>query len=247
LKGRSGTTAHHQTQDPSSPAGFGKTTLVSEWVQAISAAAPPTTTAWLSLDEGDNDLARFLAYFIAAFNQSKGIESTLGEGALSILQSQQPPLTEAVLISLINEIAAIPDRMLLVLDDFHLIEALPIHDSLIFFLENIPPQMHLVIATRVDPGLPLSRLRARCQLTELRASDLRFSAAEAVEFLNQVMGLNLSPEDITALESRTEGWIAGLQLAALAIQGLARQETASMQGSKHASDFIKSFTGSTVM
>ena len=228
----------------SAPAGFGKTTLVSEWVQAIRAAAPSTSIAWLSLDEDDNDLARFLAYFIAAINQSNGIGSTLGEGALSILQSQQPPLAETVLISLINEIAAIPDRMLFVLDDFHLVEAQPIHDALFFFLENIPPQMHLVIATRMDPGLHLSRLRARGQLTELRASDLRFSAAEAAEFLNRVMCLGLSPEDITALETRTEGWIAGLQLAALAIQGLARQAGVSIQGSKDASEFIKSFTGS---
>jgi len=228
----------------SAPAGFGKTTLVSEWVQAIGASSPPTTIAWLSLDEGDNDLARFLAYFIAAFNQSNGIGSGLGEGALSILQSQQPPPVESVLISLINDIAALPDRILLVLDDFHQVEAQPILDSLNFFLENIPPQVHLVIVTRVDPGLPLSRLRARCQLTELRASDLRFTPSEAVEFLSQVMGLDLSPEDVTALETRTEGWIAGLQLAALAIQGLTRQGPAPMQDGKDASDFIKSFTGS---
>ena len=216
----------------SAPAGFGKTTLVSEWLQAVRVADPPTVVAWLSLDEGDNELARFLAYLIGAFQQSKEGDSTLGEGALSILQSQQPPAVEPVLISLINEIAAIPERILLVLDDFHLVEAQPVQDALTFFLENLPTQVHLVVATRMDPDLPISRLRARCQLTELRAMDLRFTASEAAEFLNQVMGLALSPEDIRALETRTEGWIAGLQLAALAIQGLTRPGGSALPGGK---------------
>ncbi len=174
--------------------------------------------AWLSLDEGDNDPARFLTYLIAAL-PDEGTETSIGKGALSMLQSPQPPPAEAVLTSLINEIAAIPDRIILVLDDYHLIEAQPIHDALTFLLEHLPPQMHLVIATREDPHLPLARLRARGQLTELRAADLRFTSSEAAEFLNQVMGLDLSAEDIAALETRTEGWIAGLQLAALALQG----------------------------
>jgi LuxR family maltose regulon positive regulatory protein len=134
---------------------------------------------------------------------------------------------------LINEITAIPDQIVLVLDDYHLIETRSIHDALTFLLRHLPPQMHLVIATRVDPQLPLARLRARGQLTELRATDLRFSSSEAAEFLNQVMGLGLSAEDIAALETRTEGWIAGLQLAAISMQG--REDTASL---------IKSFTGS---
>jgi LuxR family maltose regulon positive regulatory protein len=151
---------------------------------------------------------------------------------LSALESPQPP-TEAILTALINEIAALPDRIILVLDDYHLIEAQPIHDALTFLLEHLSPQMHLVIATREDPHLPLARLRARGQLAELRATDLRFTSSEAAEFLNQVMGLDLAAEDIAALEGRTEGWITGLQLAAI-----------SMQGRKNATGFIQSFTGS---
>jgi LuxR family maltose regulon positive regulatory protein len=190
-------------------------------------------TAWLSVDERDNDPARFLVYFIGALNQIEGIETTIGKGALGMLQSPQPPPAESVLTSLINDIAAIPDKILLVLDDYHRIEAQPIHDALGFLLENAPPQMHLVIATREDPLLPISRLRAGGQLTELRAADLRFSTSEAAEFLNQVMDLDLSAEDIAALETRTEGWIAGLQMAAL-----------SMQGRADAASFIQAFTGS---
>ena len=152
---------------------------------------------------------------------------------LGVLQSPQPPPTESILTALLNEIAAIPDNFVLVLDDYHVIDAKPVDEALTFLLEHLPPQMHLVIATREDPHLPLARLRARGQLTELRAADLRFTPAEAAEFLNQVMGLNLSAEDIAALETRTEGWIAGLQLAAL-----------SMQGHQDAASFIKSFTGS---
>jgi LuxR family maltose regulon positive regulatory protein len=223
----------------SAPAGFGKTTLVSEWIQAMGGVAPPIAIAWLSLDKSDNDPTRFLVYFIAALQT---VEANIGKGALSALQSPQPPPTESVLTTLINEIAAIPDRIVLVLDDYHLIEARPIHDALTFLLRHLPPHtgpggqcqgMHLVIATREEPHLPLARLRARGQLTELRATDLRFTSSEAAAFLNQVMGLDLSGEDIAALERRTEGWIAGLQLAAL-----------SMQGRKDIASFIKSFTGS---
>jgi LuxR family maltose regulon positive regulatory protein len=217
----------------SAPAGFGKTTLVGEWVQVLSKAVPPIAIAWLSLDEGDNDPARFLAYFIAALNQAQGVEASIGKGSLSMLQSPQPPPTEAVLTPLINEIAAIPDRIILVLDDYHAIESTQVDDILTFLVEYLPPQMHLVIASREDPHLPLSHFRARGQLTELRAADLRFSSSEAAEFLNHVMGLKLAVEDIAALERRTEGWIAGLQLAAI-----------SMQGHGDASDFIKSFSGS---
>jgi len=222
----------------SAPAGFGKTTLVSEWAGNFRKdneieSQTEHRIAWLSLDESDNDPARFLAYFIAALNHTEGIEAAFGKGALGILQSPQPPPIEAVLTPLINEIAAIPDRILLVLDDYHLIDAQPVHDALSFLLKNMPPQMHLVIATRKDPHLPLSRFLARGQLTELRAADLRFTSSEAAEFLNQVMGLDLSTEDVAALETRTEGWIAGLQLAAI-----------SMQRGDDATNFIKSFTGS---
>ena len=152
---------------------------------------------------------------------------------LGALQSPQPPPTESILTTLLNEITTVPDNFVLVLDDYHVIDAKPVDNALTFLVEHLPPQMHLVIATREDPQLPLARLRARGQLTELRAADLRFTPAEAAEFLNQVMGLNLSAEDIAALEARTEGWIAGLQLAAI-----------SMRGQKDVAGFIKSFTGS---
>jgi LuxR family maltose regulon positive regulatory protein len=222
----------------SAPAGFGKTTLVTEWLDSLRLDAKKENQienriAWFSLDEGDNDPTRFLAYFITALNQIEGIDAALGKGALSMLQSPQPPPTESILTSLINELAAIKVRIIVVLDDYHLIEAQPIHDALTFLLEYLPPRMHTVIATREDPHLPLSRLRVRGQLTELRAADLRFTSSEAAEFLNQVMGLNLSEEDTKELETRTEGWIAGLQLAAISFKG--HRDTTSL---------IKSFTGS---
>ena len=157
----------------------------------------------------------------------------IGNGVLDILESPQPPPTKSILTTLLNEIASIPDDFLFVLDDYHAVDSKPVDEALSFLLKNLPPQMHLVITTREDPDLPLSKLRARGQLTELRASDLRFTPAEAAQFLNQVMGLNLSEVDITALETRTEGWIAGLQLAAL-----------SMQGHSNATSFIQTFTGS---
>jgi LuxR family maltose regulon positive regulatory protein len=215
----------------SAPAGFGKTTLVSHWLENL----PNNQTvrvAWLSLDEEDNDLSRFLTYFVTALNKASNPENALGNGALSILQSPQPPGVTDVLTLLINELAESDDQFVFVLDDYHLIEEKPIDDAVGFFLDNLPPQLHLVIATRQDPALSLGRLRARNQLNELRAADLRFSSTEAADFLNQVMGLNLSPEDIAELETRTEGWIAGLQLAAI-----------SMQGRKDHAAFFKSFTG----
>ena len=211
----------------SAPAGFGKTTLVSEWVSSCG-----RPVAWLSLDKGDNDPASFLAYLVSAL---RTIMPGIGAGILNLLnttQSQPPPI-ESLLTTLVNEITTIPENFILVLDDYHVIEAKPVDQGLTFLLEHLPAQLHLVIATREDPPLPLARLRARGQLTELRANDLRFTPAEAVEFLNRVMGLSLSAEDIAALENRTEGWIAGLQLAAI-----------SMQGDKDTASFIKSFTGS---
>lgn len=209
----------------SAPAGFGKTSLVSEWLSNTS-----RKTAWLSLDNSDNDLGHFLTYLVAAL---KTIAPTIGDGVLAALQSPQPPSIESLLTALLNEITAIPENFILVLDDYHVIDAKPIDQALTFLLEHLPPQMHLVIATREDPQLPLARLRVRNQLTELRVADLRFNRAEAHGFLNQVMGLNLAAEDIAALDTRTEGWIAGLQLAAI-----------SMQGQSDTTQFIKSFTGS---
>jgi len=225
----------------SAPAGFGKTTLVSEWIETSRLNIPKENQikekfTWLSLDESDNNLTRFLTYMIAALQT---IDVNIAKGVLSALQSPQPPPTETTLTSLINEIAAFPSKIILIFDDYHLIETKSVHDALAFLLEHLPAQMHLVIATREDPYLPLARLRVRHQLTELRATDLRFSSAEAAEFLNQVMSLDLSAKDINALETHTEGWIAGLQLASLALQG-----AISMQGRDDATNFIQSFTGS---
>jgi LuxR family maltose regulon positive regulatory protein len=215
----------------SAPAGFGKTTLLSEWVRNGNISA-----AWVSLDKGDNDLTRFLAYFIAAIQT---IESGIGDGTLGLLQSPQPPVTEMILTALINEVAEAlsgdPEEypFTLVLDDYHLIDARSVHEALTFMLDHLPPQMHLVIAGRTDPPLPLPRLRIRGELIELREADLRFTIDETASLFNRALGLQLSADDIAALDARTEGWIAGLQVAAL-----------SMKGLEDTSSFIKVFTGS---
>jgi LuxR family maltose regulon positive regulatory protein len=237
----------------SAPAGFGKTTLVSEWVanlrlKAADDVSPSNAVAWLSLDGGDNDIIRFLTYVISALQTietRQELAVNIGKWTLSTLRSPQPPPTEGILTATINEIAALPDRIILVLDDYHLIDVQPIHDALAFLLRHMPPNMHLVIITRVDPPLPLARLRARGHLMELRAADLRFAPSETSDFFNRVMGLALSVEDVAALDRRTEGWIAGLQLAALALQGpLAKQGVLSMRERKDVTGFIQSFTGS---
>ncbi|MAS33655.1 MAG: helix-turn-helix transcriptional regulator [Anaerolineaceae bacterium] len=209
----------------SAPAGFGKTTLTAEW---ISGGDHPA--AWLSLDERDSDPVRFLTYIVTAL---KTIEPLSGTDILNLLESPQPPPLDALLIPLLNDITTMANDFVLVLDDYHVLESQEIDSGLAFLIDNQPPQMHIVITTREDPRLPVARLRARSQLTELRAADLRFTPEEAAEFLNNAMGLSLSPEDIIALEQRTEGWIAGLQLAAI-----------SMQGQKDVGQFIQSFTGS---
>ena len=209
----------------SAPAGFGKTTMVSDWIPGCR-----RPVAWLSLDKGDSDLTRFLMYFIAALQT---VEVNIGKGELRILESPQRPSIELILTALLNEIATILDDFILVLDDYHVIDSQLVDDALGFLLEHLPPQLHLVITTREDPSLPLARLRARGQLIELRAADLRFTPAETADFLNQSMRLNVSTEDIYALETRTEGWIAGLQMAAI-----------SMRGVSDVSNFIQSFAGS---
>jgi LuxR family maltose regulon positive regulatory protein len=209
----------------SAPAGFGKTTLLSEW-----AAGSSRDVAWVSLDEADNDAARFLAHFVAALQT---IQAGIGEAALAVLQSPQSPPPESVLTALINEITTIPHDFALVLDDYQVIESKLIDQALTFLLDHLPPRMHLFIASRTDPSLPLARLRAGRQLVELRAADLRFTSDEAMTFLNQVMGLELGAEQVAALEARTEGWIAGLHLAAL-----------SIQGHDDKTRFIHAFTGS---
>jgi LuxR family maltose regulon positive regulatory protein len=213
----------------SAPAGFGKTTLVSEWL-----AGCERPIAWLSLDEGDNDPNRFLTYLVAALQTiAAPYGMDIGEKMLAALQSPQPPPTDVILTTLLNDITGIPEQCVLVLDDYHAIDSQPVDAVLGFLLEHLPPHMRLVIATREDPQLPLARLRAGGELTELRAGDLRFTPEEAAAFLTQVMGLNLSAGDIAALDARTEGWIAGLQLAAI-----------SLQRHPDAASFITSFTGS---
>jgi LuxR family maltose regulon positive regulatory protein len=233
---------HRKLTLVSAPSGFGKTTLLSEWAsQQVSESASGRPVAWLSLDEDDNDLACFLAYFVAALQT---IEGNVGKGVLAALQSPGPVNVEPVLTTLLNEIADLPDNpstnsgrgLVLVLDDYHVIESQPVDNALTFLLDHLPPQMHLVIASRSDPTLPLSRLRARGQLTELRVGDLRFTTDEAAAFLQQVIRLPISPDDVRTLENRTEGWITGLQLAAVAMQGLEQRDQIA--------HFIHSFGGS---
>ena len=225
LMGRLQAGLHRKLTLVSAPAGFGKTSLISEWLSSAQLQA-----AWLSLDEDDNDPTRFLTYLVAAV---QSVLPSVGTGLLKVLQSPQPPTSESILTTLLNDIATLADVLVLVLDDYHRIDAKTIDAALIYLVEHLPPQMHIVITTREDPQLPLARLRARGQLTELRAADLRFTSSESAEFLNRKMGLNLSANDVDALETRTEGWVAGLQLAAI-----------SMQGQNNTSRFIESFTGS---
>ena len=210
----------------SAPAGFGKTTLLAEWLAA--ALADGRSVAWLSLDQRDNDPALFWTYLVAALNT--GVPG-VGSGALALLQPPQPP-NEAGLVALLNDLDAISNDVVLVLDDYHVIDARDVQDGMAFLLEYLPPQIHLVIASRADPPLPLARLRGRGELAEIRAADLRFTPGEAAAYLNEVMGLVLTAADVAALEGRTEGWIAALQLAAL-----------SMQGREDVTAFIDGFAG----
>ncbi len=210
------------------PAGFGKTTLLGEWQSSQSSCRLPV--AWISLDEGDNDPNRFWAYFATALEY---MEAGRGKSTVALLRTMPPPSTELVLTSLINSVMEISEDFALVLDDYHVISAEHIHHGLTFLLDHLPPQMHLAIATRTDPPLPLARLRARGELTEIRTADLRFTPAEVAVFLNEVMGLGLSADDVATLESHTEGWIAGLQLAAL-----------SMQEEQNVPRFVNAFNGS---
>ena len=218
----------------SAPAGFGKTTLVGEWVAHLRSddSNKGRRIAWLSLDENDNELTRFLTYFIRSLKQDNAVEAELGESVLTMLRSPQPPSTEIILTALINELDNITDDVIFILDDYHMIETPAIDEALTFLLDHLPPSIHLVITSRVDPSLPLPRLRARGQIVEFRAADLRFTLNEASEFFQHISGLRLSPSEVAALENRTEGWIAGLQLAAL-----------SMQGRNDVHEFINSFTG----
>ena len=209
----------------SAPAGFGKTTLLADWFARTRSAGQRVT--WLSLDARDNDPTVFLSYLIAAVG---AIDDGIGSTALGLLRSAEP--TQTVLASLVNDLAASPEDLAIVLDDHHVIHSREVHDALGFLVDHLPRQVHLVIAGRSDPPLPLGRLRARGDLLEIRAADLRFTDGEAADYLNDSMGLRLDEGDVTTLETRTEGWIAALQLAAL-----------SMQGRVDPSEFIASFAG----
>lgn len=211
----------------SAPPGFGKTTLLAAWLAELTDRERPI--AWVSLDEGDNDLATFWTYVISAMQR---VVPGAGAGALSLLEAPPLPPVQSILGPLINELASTGAPLVLALDDFHAVQAVEIHDSLAYLLDHLPPGMHVVIASRADPLLPLSRLRVRGELNEVRAADLRFTSDEAATFLNDSMALDLPAQHISALESRTEGWIAALQLAAL-----------SMQGRDDAASFIDAFTG----
>lgn len=207
------------------PPGAGKTTALSEWAQHC-----PAPIAWLTVEESDNLLEDFLSYLAAALDR---VVPGCGAAAMSLLRSPAPLDEKAFTAALLNDLDALTTPLILVLDDFHLLRNQTAQDIVNELIEHMPPAFHLVIATRSDPPLPLARLRARGELTELRAADLRFTTQEAAAFLNEVMHLGLSPQEVEALESRTEGWIAGLQLAAL-----------SMRGRKDVASFIQAFTGS---
>ncbi|TFV79239.1 helix-turn-helix transcriptional regulator [Blastococcus sp. CT_GayMR19] len=214
----------------SAPAGFGKSTLLTDWLTGWQAAAPAgeRSVAWLSLDQRDNDPALFWTYVATALDSAV---AGVGAGALTLLQASQPP-AETVVATLLHDLGAVPTDVLLVLDDFHVIESRDVREGVTFLLDHLPPRTRLVLAGRADPALPLARLRGRGELVEIRAADLRFTPDEAAAYLNEVMGLELTARDVAALEERTEGWIAALQLAAL-----------SMQGRDDAAGFIAGFAG----
>jgi LuxR family transcriptional regulator, maltose regulon positive regulatory protein len=214
----------------SAPAGFGKTTLLTEWLAARPAGpAGERRAAWLSLDRADNDPAAFWTYVIAAL---RTVASGVGDSALTLLQASQPPPIETVLTALLNDLGGTAGDIVLVLDDYHVIDASDVQDQMAFLLDHLPAGLHVVIASRADPAVPLARWRVRGELAEIRAAELRFTPDEAAAYLNEMMGLRLTAPDVAALEARTEGWIAALQLAAL-----------SMQGRDDVAGFIAGFAG----
>ncbi len=211
----------------SAPAGFGKTSLLAGWLAHLPAAT--RARAWVSLDAGDSSPTRFWSYVIAALQRAvPGVGTT----AQTDLQAAQPPPIQSILATVVNELSAAATPVVVVLDDYHLVDAAEVQEGIAALLEHLPAHVHVVIATRADPGFPLARLRARGELTEIRAADLRFTPDEAAAYLNGPMGLALAGPDVAALEERTEGWIAALQLAAL-----------SMQGRPDAGAFITGFAG----
>jgi LuxR family maltose regulon positive regulatory protein len=210
----------------SAPAGFGKTTLLAAWL--ASGPQPERLTAWLSLDQSDNDPTAFWTYVIAALQT---VAPSVGTASLALTEASQTPI-QVVLGALLNELNALPNHLVLVLDDYQVIDDRQVHDGMGFFVDRLPPHVHLVIASRADPPLPIARLRARGELVEIRAADLRFTPNEAAQYFNDVMGLDLAAGELAMLQARTEGWIAALQLAAL-----------SMQGRDNVAEFINGFAG----
>jgi LuxR family maltose regulon positive regulatory protein len=227
--------AGHRLTLVSAPAGFGKTTVLSDWLAHLAQHQPHTRVGWLSLDDADNDLTRLMTHLLASLN-------SVGLGVdIAVLESLHNASTSAAMTTVVNDVTratelAPGEEWVLVLDDFHAISAPDVHEAVAFLLDHLPDRLHLVMATRSDPPLPLARLRSRGQLTELRGADLRFTASEAREFLNRAMGLDLTAANVDALEERTEGWIAGLQLAALSLRGI--------PGRGEVAGFIEAFTGS---
>ena len=231
------------------PAGFGKTTLVTQWLATRTGdeatdAAPPIAVAWLSLDAADSDLSRFLTGLIAALQDAnphiaEEIGRPVGADALTLLEAARGESAEQALISLVNDLDTLVGATVLALDDYHVIDAPAVHEAVTFLLDHMPAHITLAITTRADPPLPLARLRSRGELVEVRAADLRFTSDEAGEFLNDVMGLDLDVTLVDALEARTEGWAAGLQLAALSARSRATGD-----GRKGVSEFVDAFTGS---
>ncbi len=217
------------------PAGFGKTTLLAQWLATAEGSQP--RVAWLALDPGDADLRLFLTHLVAAIQTA---EPEAGVDALALLEAGGTTPHDAVLVSLINDLDVLAGPMVVALDDYHVIDGAAVHEAVSFLVDNLPPQVTLAMATRADPPLPLSRLRARGELVEVRAADLRFTTDEAELFLNEVMGLKLEPALVAALETRTEGWAAGLQLAALS----ARTHAAGGDASGDVAGFVEAFSGS---
>ncbi len=209
------------------PAGFGKTILICTWAAQCS-----MPVAWLSLDQGENDPWQFWAYVCTAMQRCF---ADLGQVVFPSFNVEQPEPIRPLLTRLINEMAALPEpEIVLVLDDYQLIESQDVHEDVAYFLQHMPEQVHVIVATRSDPPLPLGRLRGRGQMRELRTADLRFLPEETAVFLNEVMGLNLNPEGVTALANRTEGWITGLQMAALSLRTSSKEQAAN---------FIAAFSG----
>ena len=231
LRGRLDALLNSKVMLVSAPAGFGKTTLLVDWMASLPTAAGGGAArgAWLSLDAADNDPARFWRYVIAAL---RTVEPDVGEDAVALLQDSQAPPIEVALTTLVNDLGTSGRDLVVVLDDYHVIDSPAVHDGMRFLVAHLPPRLHLVLASRVDPPLPLSRLRTSGDLVEVRAVDLRFTDEESTAYLNEAMGLELRPDHVRALDERTEGWIAALQLAAL-----------SMAGRQDVSSFVAGFAG----